>query len=413
MENKNVILAMFALVALMLVGAMPAFAADTPNLIVHTYISGTEDPLIVDTLYVYNDENELVMAADPATSITYFTLTEEDGYYVVAEKNGYDDAQSTSMLVIPGGFAANVDLYLVASGGPIVDPSEDGLVLDKARFDDDVKPGEEVEFEITVENNATYDMEDVVISLDIEDFDIDEDLETDEFNLDSGDDKTKDFTVTVPLDAEDGEHTVTISVEWVDENDDWHFVEFTETLNVEKAKHSVEISEQYLASESVKPGESGELAIELVNVGANDETARVTIKNSELGISETLGPFEIEEGEKTLQYIPFEMPEDAENGKYILEIKVDYNSGKSSTLGMATLAIAEEQVEKSGVSITAMPITDNEEDSKASEGGKTTLVGGLVVLIIVLAISIALLARKALPSMTGEEEAKPTLIRRK
>ncbi|MBD3262910.1 PKD domain-containing protein [Candidatus Woesearchaeota archaeon] len=327
---------------------------------------------------------------------TYQEAGEYEARFIVTDADGDIDTESINIVV--NGEA---------------DESEDegetneGMSIDlKINPDDEVKPGQEVEFEVEVENKLGYDVEDVVVTATIFDIDDGDELEeeTEEFDLDGEDkseEETKTLVLTIPYDADEDDYDVEIKVEWEADEDGYNVYE--DTIEVEKDKHDVVVLSTYLSSETVAPGATADAAVEIANIGKNDENVRIKIQSTDLNIEEWSAEFELEEGDTAVQYIPFKVPENIAASKYFVNSVVYFDDGAEFNSDSVTITIEGATDEATGaVSLTPVVATTTSQDTGEDVSDDTFATGALIIGILVLLAAIAAIVKHGLPTRKTE-----------
>lgn len=214
-------------------------------------------------------------------------------------------------------------------------------------FKDTAAPGAEVKFELELKNNATYDAEDVTATITIKGIGADKDnLDTDvDFGaIDSGDKQTETVYITMPQDANDKDYDVVVDLEWKDSDGNKYSYDnaiANQTITIEKVKHQISITSVQMDEAKYKAGDTVQLAVSLLDTGANDETA--TIKaTSDIGVSVASASMKLKEGDATTQYLSFVIPKDTEAGKYFVVVSTNYGSYTASKTIILEVASAEQ-----------------------------------------------------------------------
>ncbi len=222
---------------------------------------------------------------------------------------------------------------------------------------DEAMPGDKIEFKFELTNFYTDDedveIQDVVVTITIEGVDDDDDLEeeTDEFDIKADDNEKDTLSFEIPYEVDAGTYNVVIQVEGDGENDVSYDFEWNLDLEVEKEKHLLYFTEARVADDSVDCGKSTTLDIGVLNIGEEDEEdVDLTITNSDFDLSLS-DRFDVDEGafDDDVKYskdFTIEVPDDAEAGAYILDVRVSYNDGKDSEETQVTLNVecGEEEV---------------------------------------------------------------------
>jgi len=192
----------------------------------------------------------------------------------------------------------------------------------------EVKPGEDLTFDIELENTASFDIEDIEILFIISDIDDGDDLE-EEVVIDEirdGDKETVELSFEIPYELEDDSYEIIIEI--VGEGDDGndYEIDWTLDLKIDKKSHDVEVSKADLASSTLQCSRSTYLDLEVVNIGSHDEDEVViVVESDELGISYIVDDVEIDEGEKYSDTISIYVGDNVAAGDYIIEIYTYYD----------------------------------------------------------------------------------------
>tara|TARA_Y100000310_G_C20702985_1_gene831823 strand:- start:9066 stop:11504 length:2439 start_codon:yes stop_codon:yes gene_type:complete len=248
--------------------------------------------------------------------------------------------------------AATIQGKLVISDVDVkVDDSTDSNVADGDTITKRAKPGDEVEFEVTVRNLFTdsedINIEDVVITITIEDIDDGDELEEEsrKFDVDANEDETETITFNVPEDAEEDEYDVLIEVEGEDEDGNDHEVEFNLVLRVDRDRHKLIFSRVELESAILTCNKNGRLRVTAQNIGStNEDESVLEVRSNDLGISfrET---FELEEdpGDSDNTFskdFRFTVPDSVAAGDYPIELRLYYDTDKVIDVETPILKIA-------------------------------------------------------------------------
>ena len=297
-------------------------------------------------------------------------------------------------------------LTAATSGTFTIDNSDDikNRILDeniriKADFDDEVKPGEEVEFEVEAENRIPkvdgedVPAEDVTIKVVIEDVEVDDDKEdleeeSDDFDLDEySEENTEEITIEIPQKTEDGKYDVKVYALWEKDGELYYNV-IEDKIEVERNEHDIAILDFFLEDSSVRAGETAKVGIDILNIGKNDEDVKIEIKSSDLKISKSTGTFELDENDESTQFMTVEIPEDAESGKYFISAIVRY--GKHSTTENIIIEVTESDRITDEVFTVQYPTI-----AQTSNGRYLTV--GLGSAVLIMLIVIVILGREFLP----------------
>ena len=151
--------------------------------------------------------------------------------------------------------------------------------------------------DVTVKNDYTADLEDVVVTVKILDVD-DEDLseESDSFDLNKGDDEDLVFEFDLTKETVDqNQYTLEITAEGTATDGSKHKVVTTKIVEVDREAHQVVIKKAVLSNNYLLCFERTVLRLDLENVGENDEdNVEIRVKNAALGVDLKKADIEIE-----------------------------------------------------------------------------------------------------------------------
>ncbi|MBD3164086.1 hypothetical protein GF323_02725 [Candidatus Woesearchaeota archaeon] len=196
------------------------------------------------------------------------------------------------------------------------------------------EPGEEVEIEVEVANNAGEDIDDIEIIVEIvnlEDDDGDDIEFDDEFDLRDGNDDTIKFNFDMPYDMEDGDtFDIRVSIEGEGEDTGNTYRDEDESMQIEadKKSHAMLIKKLRIKPSSLRCNTDFEVEYEIWNIGSNDEDVEIRMINNALGIDYEAA-VEIDEDDdysNTLKLTADELKE----GSYNIELEIEF-SGRSET----------------------------------------------------------------------------------
>ena len=310
-----------------------------------------------------------------------------------------------------------------------VDGRSDKDLKDGEEIDRDAKPGSTVEFTFRVANNFTdedgVEIEDIVLTLEV-DFDYDDvDEESKEFDLDPGDDKKIKIEFDVPFEVDDTDFTIFIEVDGSTDGNGSQKVEMELELVVEKEKNGVIFTKNELTPSEIKCGGTVRLVSTVMNLGRDEEEdVMLEFTNTELGVSFSK-TFDLSEDPDDDNYdltqtFTFRVPDDVASGIHAIESKVTFDDGSKTKTETAELFVGEcevlneeepeeeEEEEPEVVVVTptipTTPIvteptvpTETEEKSLFQSGGFITalIVGEILVVVIAVLLVITLMRRKS------------------
>lgn len=214
-----------------------------------------------------------------------------------------------------------------------VDGNKDTIKSDGEKIDE--KAGEEskIEFEIEVKNLFNKTIKDIEVSATIEDIggeDIDD--ETEISKLSPGNSKKATLNFKLPLRIDDDTYDVNIKIEGKDEDNKIHTAEWKLRLEVKKEEHKLRIIKTLVSPYSISCSRYSDLTVKILNIGREKETAKIEIKNDELGINLKEYDIELDTGtEYDAEYekiFSLNIPDDIKPGTYLIHINVYYNDNK-------------------------------------------------------------------------------------
>ncbi|MDP7457292.1 MAG: hypothetical protein QGH47_01065 [Candidatus Woesearchaeota archaeon] len=215
----------------------------------------------------------------------------------------------------------------------------DSNVNDGETISKKAEPGDEVKFTVDIRNGfskaSDIDLEDVIITITIEDIDDSDDLEeeSDEFDIDAGDNEDEVITFQIPEDAEEDTYDVIIEVEADDSDGNNHETQIEVKLRVDRERHKLIIQRSTLENNINTCKRTNSLTILAKNIGSNEEDESVlTIVNQDLGIN-TRDFFELEEDpddsdSEFSKTVNFKLPDNLANGDYPIDVRLYYDTDK-------------------------------------------------------------------------------------
>jgi len=176
------------------------------------------------------------------------------------------------------------DIKVYVDGKKESDADEDGGKID-------VVPGSKLELKIELENLYTDDedveIQDIVVEGTLENIDNDDDIEKDtkEFDLRPEKDKEVSLEFDIPLEVDEDDYDLIIEIEGENENGFSYFKQIEFEVEVEKEKHNVIFDQLKFSENSIHCGKSAYLEVKVVNLGTEDESAKLIISNQDLEIN--------------------------------------------------------------------------------------------------------------------------------
>lgn len=197
-------------------------------------------------------------------------------------------------------------------------------------------PGELITAFVEIENknqdrsNEDEDIEDIIVTVVIEEIDEDEDIEEefDSFDLRPRKNKDLSFSFEVPLRVRNDGYTIRVEVEASENGED-----ITQSedflVKVNKEKHNPYFTRLEFNPIGINCNEVSYLDMELYNLGTGNENIEMKVKNNEIEFS-LQRSFLLESYPDEDIYrnrIPIKIPAGTPTGKYIFELTLNYDNG--------------------------------------------------------------------------------------
>ncbi len=236
----------------------------------------------------------------------------------------------------------------VCSDGPIGD--ELRLDVDEPDNGDDFAPGEIINIGVTVDNDDSR--KDVIVEAFLYNVDEDDEIErveSDSERISADDDQDFDLELTLPFGdevSEDDEYILFIKA-FEDGDEDKQCTEEQLEINLEREDHDVRIQRVTVTPTSAKPGETVDVTVDVINVGAKaEDDVFVRLASTELGWDESSQTVDLDDGESndndaSLRFSKLIIPRTASAGAISLSAIVTFDDGDSQSDEFATLTILE------------------------------------------------------------------------
>ncbi|MBI2133383.1 hypothetical protein HYU11_01735 [Candidatus Woesearchaeota archaeon] len=215
--------------------------------------------------------------------------------------------------------------------------------LDEGDTVKNVRPGDRLRLEVTVENrfsnNDNVDLLDVDVSIENDDLDLDE---SDTIG-DIGPRKTRSTTlnIDIPNDAERDEFEVVLRSEADDENGAGHGERFTFTIEVDREEHEISIARAELDPTSIICETAAELNTNIRNTGRNDEDdVFLRISSTDMRFNQLVGPFTLDEDEARLSTFSVPILSNLTPGSKRITVETFYDGDKLSQRKVVILQVS-------------------------------------------------------------------------
>ena len=214
-----------------------------------------------------------------------------------------------------------------------------GLRSSSESFDDgdnieEIKPGDKVDllFEIESEFDDDRDennpeIEDITLTVENDDLDVDE--EETASDLDPKETDDLDVSFDVPVDASRSDEDLEIKLIGRDEFGAEHGALWELTLEVEREKHEIDISNLVLTPGTVSCQHQTELEVEIRNIGRSDEDqVYIQVVTPGLLFEERSEEIELDEGDEKTRSFTIPVPENTPAGPHKITVEVFYEGSK-------------------------------------------------------------------------------------
>lgn len=199
-----------------------------------------------------------------------------------------------------------------------------------------VKRGQKITLTIEVKNtfssSSDITINDVNVGLDSnEDIDLNEDETLGDIS--AGDEDETTFNFNIPNDASDGTETVTITVDGDDDNSATHKTTFTFKFDVQVKSYDLQINSITSPTGGFCQGQTGNLNIEIENVGTRDITQGfVYITSDDIQFSKKISDISITDGSRKTVTTQIPISSTTPIGTYVIRVQTNYQVSSSSFL---------------------------------------------------------------------------------
>jgi len=221
---------------------------------------------------------------------------------------------------------------------------------------DGIKPTDKLRLEATVknrfaDNDEGLDIEDVQVSIEVDDNDFDVDEEEDLNDLSPKDEDTVSFDWDVDSDVDDGTYKLILKVSGKDQNNALHGEVNEIRLKVERNTHDVTIRQVDVNPSSLLCDENSfRLSTTLANFGRRDErAAAVEVVSPQLKINKKVSDLSLNEDKSRTEAFDLTVPKDTKPGAYRVDVNsyfdnIAKSNTRSVTLNVEACEEAEEEV---------------------------------------------------------------------
>jgi len=269
---------------------------------------------------------------------------------------------------------------------------DDGIKLSFISLNENkiVYVGEEMKFKVKIENDLdekdNFDLK-VYLYDTSEDVIVERSKESVDVNNDEG--ESVDFVLDLPYDLdEENDYAVYVYVAG-----DESCNEDSRVVDVRRKEHLVVIDELNLDKEGYSCGDYVNLDVEVLNIGSSEESVFLKVSNSELGLSQDSGRFDLEEygeDDSERKNFNFKIPEDVDVGEYKIRVDAQYGGRRHTLEGTVhvkeCVGLVSEKTEVEAVRVSGekLPVSEKSGLSKVYLSLLVLSIFWVVVLFIAL-----------------------------
>ncbi len=203
--------------------------------------------------------------------------------------------------------------------------------------DDEYRPGETIEIDVRVDNNADDDLE-VVVEARLYNLETGKEIasiESDSFDIDEDEHEDFELELEIPYDAdfENSDKIILYVFAYEDGNDEEHCEFVSEEIDLKREDHAVVITDVNFDPENnYECGETVTLNVEVQNIGKKDEEdVYIRVKSSQLDLDMESTIFDLEDySDKDNDYedeFEFTISDDFGTGNLYIEVIVYFDDG--------------------------------------------------------------------------------------
>jgi hypothetical protein len=221
----------------------------------------------------------------------------------------------------------------------------DVTIDDVTDDDSQLVPGDFLEASFTVENKLSTDMKSIHVKAWLQNTAgtrLTDKISLDSFTLDGQD--SNDFSMKLQVPPETKAEKVYLLTEAIgkDANGTEKSDLYADSVDVERNEYDTYIESIALNPATAVCGNSVDVAAHIWNIGSNQDTFEIIVKDSDLKISQSSGSFDIDyhgSGADVTKTIPVLIPVDAKAGNHSLEVTVKFDDGSDSKTASAELEV--------------------------------------------------------------------------
>ncbi len=232
----------------------------------------------------------------------------------------------------------------ICDEGKVGDLNVDGLEV--KNHNDDFYPGDTLTAVVDISNEGDDDITDIYVEAVLYDLtdgsELTDWIRSDNYDLDSGDDKTNiDLDLEIPSDIDVDDDIVVFARVYEDDNEDencWY--KQYDDFEIKQKSHDI-----YMKVDGITPSEitcdgTFDVRVYLDNTGKKDESGvYVKVKDSTGVLLGQSSPFSLDSGDDDTKVVTVNVPKNIDAKEYSLETIVYYDSGDSTKSEFSTITV--------------------------------------------------------------------------
>lgn len=255
------------------------------------------------------------------------------------------------------------------------------VTVDEPDSGETFNPGEEVNVDVTVENNDDDDM-DVKVTAILYNLDEDDEVKkvtSESKEIEDGDDEDFELTLTLPTNLDEEDDYVLYVKAYEDGHESKNCNFDSPELQVERDSHDVAVQEIKLLPETVECGKKVGVQVTVENIGTEDEDdVYVEFLAKDFSYRKDSAEFDLDEYDDSdsdyVTQFDFEVPKKTKAGEYFTEAIVHYNDGDIHSLLQKLVVTCGEKSSQETASLTGdAQLSVLNTDLKVDEGSKVSL----------------------------------------
>ncbi len=213
---------------------------------------------------------------------------------------------------------------------------------------DEFAPGEEIDIEVTVDNDGSDDL-DVTVEAFLYNLDKEDQLDSaeDSVDVDEGDSEDIDFTLTMTIDddSKESDNYVIFVKAYEDGEEDTNCGEDLVEIDLNRETDDVTITSFTATPSTLACGNTASFDVQILNIGSDDQdNAFLELLQPELGLEKRSENFDLkkagkDEESRSSYRTTFVVPRTAEGKDYNVEAVVNFDAGRKQKSEFLTLKV--------------------------------------------------------------------------